>query len=131
MTRTSISILTQDTNDVTAITATTIDASLVTAGATFPRCFHVKPGTGSVTVYNSSGSTGYVYFKAGGFATAINGDYTLTVATGATKNQMLNMIEPQVKQLDGSLHVDFSTGFTGTIYARGEAIHTMESQGSV
>lgn len=126
MVRTAITIALQDNKDIVTVSSTTIDSSLVTAGASVAKAFDVKPGTTRVRVYNSAGTTKVITFRKGGFATGIGGDVTIAIPTVTTVDILLNRIEAQVQQLDGSLYIDFQTGFTGTLSVLGEIGHLQE-----
>lgn len=124
MTRTDITLNTQSYDDsIVTVTSTTIDASLVTAGLRVTNGFSVKNGSTRIRVTNTHSSPHNMLLRAGGYATGINGDVTYAVTNATTEYVIVNVYEGQLKQLDGSLYIDFSTGFTGAIEITGEATH--------
>ena len=127
MPRTSITIAVQDKKDIVTVVPTTIDSALVTAGAIVPKAFDVKPGTTRLRVYNSDSAAHIITLRAGGFATGIHGDVTISVPATTIIDFLLNRVEAQVQQLDGSLLIDFSTGFVGLLDILGEDGHLFEA----
>lgn len=127
MTRTSYTLVTSDSNEIYNMSATgailTVNAALVSAGLNVVNAFNVKAGTTLVRVSNSAATAMNLIFRAGEFAPAILGDYTVSVPAGQTSIIRLNKREAQIKNQDGSINVDFQTGFTGTFEVIGEAAH--------
>jgi len=127
MTRTSYTLVTSDNNEIYNMSASgailTVNAGLVSAGINVVNAFNVKAGTTLVRVYNSAETAKNIIFRAGQFATAILGDYTVSVPAGQTSIIRLNKCEAQIKRQDSSVNIDFSTGFAGTFELIGEAAH--------
>jgi hypothetical protein len=96
---------------------TTIDATLVTNGATIA---NVKPERIILRVANTEGSTNVVTIRAGDnppAGAAGQGDITVTVAA-TTGVQYIGPFESsRVLQGTGAMEIDFETGMTGTIEA--------------
>jgi hypothetical protein len=125
MTRTAITVnKTTRTNKPpasVAVTKTTIDATLVTAGVNISDFFLCEDPR--LEVYNSAETDETVTLKASTESNAIKadiGDYTVTVEAGTVKE--IDQIEAgRFMQSGGALQVDLSTGLTGTIHATGTA----------
>lgn len=101
------------------ITATTIDSTLVTNGLSIKDFFNVEEPR--LHVNNSANAAKTVTLVASTEATAIKGgigNFTLSIPAGET--HVLDQIESaRFMQAGGALHVNFQTGFTGTIVAVG------------
>ena len=123
MVRTAITLEQFDNKEIATINPTVINSGLVTAGAYVSQAFDVKPGTLKARVYNSDTGSHYLYLDAGGFATGINGQVSYLIPSNTTVDILINRVEAQVQQLNGSLNIDFSTGFTGLIDVSGEIGH--------
>ena len=76
--------------------------------------------TMKITVENTSGGDTTVTFKAGGkHPNAMRGDVTCAVGNGKTVE--FTVQDPsQFVNADGSILIDFATGFTGNIWATGK-----------
>ncbi len=98
-----------------ALTATTIDGTLVTNGVKVTDFFLYTDQT--VEVYNSAGSPMDITFQAGTdrkcLAAGI-GDAVVTVTNGTTK-AIQNIESSRFFQSGDDLWIDFETGCTGTI----------------
>lgn len=101
------------------ITTTTIDSTLVTNGLSITDFFNVEEPR--LHVYNSAAGAKKITLVASTEATAIKGgigNFTLSIPAGET--HVLDQVESaRFMQAGGALHVDFATGFTGTIVAVG------------
>ena len=103
------------------ITATTIDATLVTNGLQITDYFNHK--NTRLIIYNSDASAHTVTITAGTADPAINrgmGNYTVSIPAGET-HEISEIDSSRFMQSDTnhSLYVDFDSGTTGTIYALG------------
>lgn len=102
----------------TAITATTIDGALVTAGIAITDFFYHQDA--KLVIYNTAGTLA-VTLVAGTGGQCIKkdqGDKVIDITTSTT--QLIDQIESaRFDSADGDLWLDFEAGFTGTIYAIG------------
>lgn len=101
-----------------AITATTIDATLVTNGLDITDFWDYK--NPKLIVTNSSGAVDLT-IKAGNLTSSGLGDYVVEIGSSATV--VIDQLESArhiQSSIDSSLWVDFESGFTGTIYAIGD-----------
>lgn len=98
---------------------TTIDSTLVSAGLTITDFFNVRDNFSFIYVNNSSASAANIIIRKGGyFPQSTLGD--LTVSVGASKTLLIPVdSSARHQQSDGSLNIDFGTGFTGSIGAFG------------
>jgi hypothetical protein len=100
----------------------TIDSSLVSAGLQLLNAFNVKTGSTVLDIYNSAVTAKTISIRAGNFmyGSAKNQSYTVSIPASTSMNIKLDQVEPYVKRQDGSIYIDFQTGFTGTLKASGE-----------
>lgn len=94
---------------------TTIDSTLVTNGVTVP---NAKPERTVLRVANTAGSALDCIVRAGDSPPALlagNGDYTEEIAATSGIEYLGPFTSGRFLQSDGALHIDFETGFTGTI----------------
>lgn len=137
MARTPVNVNVQNMYDVATVVQTTIDATLVTNGVYVPDALNQKTGTTRVRVYNSSASANQIYFMKGqlidltaspygGFATGVN-TVQYTIPSNTTCSIILNQYEAYIKKLDGSILINFNTGFTGKIDVVAEQLHLYET----
>jgi len=93
---------------------TTIDSTLVTNGVTVP---NAKPERTVLRVANTAGSPLNVYVRKGDSPPALlaQGDYTEQIAATSGIEYLGPFTSGRFIQSDGSLEIDFETGFTGTI----------------
>lgn len=103
----------------TTITATTIDATLVTNGLAVTNFFNSKDA--KLIISNTTGSDKAITLVAGTSAKCIKkdiGNKEITITNATTK--FIDQIESaRFDSADGDLYVNFATGMTGTIYAIG------------
>lgn len=96
--------------------ATTIDSTLVTAGATVA---NAKMERMVIRVTNTEGSTNTVTVKAGGTPSPAlrsgQGDLVITVAATTGVEYIGPLESDKYLQTDGSISIDFETGMTGAI----------------
>ena len=121
MTRTSVNVQypTSDATDTIQTLKPTTTAIVQADGAKINNAFSCKDNTLTIVIANTAESALDVTFKKGVYPNAVLGDLTFEVAASST---VLVKIEnpSRLEQADGSLLVDFETGFTGTIYATGK-----------
>ena len=94
---------------------TTIDSTLVTAGVTLA---DAKPERTLIRVANTHGSAHNLIVRAGDNPPALRagqGDLTVEVALTSGVRTFGPFESDKYLQSDGSMEVDFSSGFTGTI----------------
>lgn len=122
MTRTALTLLTYNSNEyIDVSSAATVDA---TNGMACANAFNVKNGTTRIVISNTASSNKAIILKSGDFVTGlVSSDYSLTIPAGKTYDILVNMLESRVKRQDGSLYIDFESGFEGKIYIAGEASH--------
>jgi len=103
--------------DVADPTGTTIDSTLVTNGVVINSA---DPTRTVLRVNNSAGSTKKVTIRAGDAGGAAwmrtQGDTEVSVAASGT-HWIGPLSEARYSQSGGKLHVDFESGFTGTVTA--------------
>lgn len=137
MARTPVNVSVQNMYDVATVVPTVIDSTLVTNGVYVPNALNNKTGSTRVRVYNSSIAANQIYFmKAslvdltaspyGGFATGVN-TVEYTIPSNTICEIILNQYEGYIKKLDGSILINFNTGFTGSIDVVAEQLHLYES----
>lgn len=101
-----------DSVGVVAITPKTVTQA---NGIEIAKAFAGKDNSLVITV-NNTGSASTMVIKAGQKQNAILGDCTIAVASGV--NQFaLNRDMARFENVDGSVYIDFASGFTGNIYA--------------
>ena len=104
-----------DSVGVVAITPQTVSQA---NGIEIEKAFACKDNSLIVTVDNTgSGST--MIIKAGEKQNACLGDCTIALASGINE-VALNRDIARFERKDGSVYIDFASGFTGTIYACAE-----------
>lgn len=101
------------------ITATTVNATLVTAGLSITDFFNVEEPR--LHVSNSADAAKTVTLVASTEATAIKGGIgNFVLSIPAKETHVLDQVESaRFMQAGGALFVDFQTGFEGTIVAVG------------
>ena len=87
-------------------------------GIEIEKAFANKDNSLTITV-NNTGSATTMIVKAGQKQNAVLGDCTIAIGEGV--NQVaLNRDMARFENKDGSVYIDFASGFTGTIYACAE-----------
>lgn len=116
MTRTAVTPAKAVRNGGVAMTATTINSTLVTAGVTVAAPANLDKFL--IRVANSDTNPHNVIMKAGGDLTPAwmsgQGDATLAVAASSTE-YFGPFDSARFLQADNSVSVDFSSGFTGSL----------------
>jgi hypothetical protein len=137
MARLEVDVNLQNMYDVIIDNPTTIDAGVVTSGIWIKDALNNKTGSTRIQVSNTSLAGGTISLMKGqlvdldispygGFATGVN-TVQYTIPAGMTVTIIINQYEGYIKKLDGSIYVDFSVGFTGTINVDAEKLHIYES----
>lgn len=115
MARTAVTPAQLVSETVVAPTSTTINSTLVTNGVTIAAAHF---GHILIRVANSDTNPHNLIIRAGTDLTPVwrkgLGDLTVAVSASAT-GEMPPIESARYKQSDGSLSIDFSTGFTGTL----------------
>ena len=102
-----------------SVTKTAVNAS---NGIKIASAFANKNNTLIICVDNDDDADSYVVFKAGdAYPNAMLGDLQQTVLSETTTVFQLQDIS-RFENKDGSLNVDFKTGFDGTIYAIAKSV---------
>jgi len=118
MTRDSINVQypALDTTESVASVAITQQAVTVANGIKINDAFSNKNNSLVIMVDNTGDASSAMTLKAGNeYPNAMIGDLTLTLAQGVTAVRIQDL--SRFENSDGSVDVDFATGFTGTIYA--------------
>ena len=122
MARDKISIQLPTITNTTDIAGMEITKQAVTVanGIELQKAQECMRNTLKITVENTAGADKTLTFKAGGkYPNAMRGDVTLTIGNGKTEE--FTVQDPsQFVNADGSILIDFSTGFTGNIWATGK-----------
>lgn len=106
----------EDTISVSAaeITKTTVDAS---KGVAVKNAFANKNNTLMICVENADDSDSEITFVAGdNYPNAVLGDLTIPVLAETTNIYQIQDAS-RFENKDGSLNLDFKTGFDGTVFA--------------
>jgi hypothetical protein len=104
-----------DSVGVVAITPKTVTQA---NGIEIEKAFANKDNSLVITV-NNTGSASTMVVKAGQKQNAIMGDCTIALASGVNE-VALNRDMARFENIDGSVYIDFASGFAGTIYAVAE-----------
>ena len=121
MTRTSINLQypvsdATDTIQTVVPTATTV---VQADGILIEKAFACKDNTLTIVISNTAEANKDVTIKKGVYQNSILGD--LVFSAKASSTTVVKIENPsRLEQADGSLIIDFATGFTGTIYAIGK-----------
>jgi hypothetical protein len=137
MARLEVDVNLQNMYDVIIDNPTTIDAGVVTSGIYIKDALNNKTGSTRIQISNTALADKTVTLRKGqlvdtaispygGFATGVN-DVQYTIPAGETVTIIINQYEGYIKKLDGSIYVDFGTGFTGTINVNAERLHIYET----
>lgn len=118
MTRDSINVQypALDTTESVASCAVTEQSVTVANGINIANVFSNKNNSLVIIVDNTSNASSAMTLKAGGeYPNAMLGNTTVTLAQGVTAVQIQDL--SRYEKSNGSIDIDFATGFTGTIYA--------------
>ena len=111
------------TSDVTESVQVLADPTVHTIVSGAPinieNAFNCKDNTLTIVFTNSGETDGTAIIKKGVYQNAVLGDLNVTLAGG--KTTVVKIENPsRFEKADGSLDVEFSTGFGGTVYAFGK-----------
>ena len=118
MTRDSIDVQypALDTTESVASAAITKQAVTVANGINIKNAFSNKNNSLVIIVENTSNASSSMTLKAGGeYPNSMIGNSSVTLAKGVTAVQIQDL--SRYEKSDGSIDIDFATGFTGNIYA--------------
>jgi len=118
MTRDSINVQypALDTTESIASASITTQAVTVANGINIANVFSNKNNSLVIIVNNTANAASAMTLKAGGaYPNSLIGDATVTLAKGITAVQIQDL--SRFEKANGSIDVDFATGFTGNIYA--------------
>ena len=88
----------------------------VANGINIQNVFSNKNNSLVIIAENTGDAASAMTIKSGGqYPNSMIGDLTVTLAQGATAVQIQDL--SRFEKSDGSIDIDFATGFTGTIYA--------------
>lgn len=121
MTRTEISLQypTSDATDTIQTLKPTATSVVQANGIKLKNAFACKDNTLLIVIANTAEAAKNITIKKGVYQNAVLGDLTFEVAASSTN--LIRIENPsRLEQADGSLLIDFATGFTGTIYATGK-----------
>ncbi len=106
---------TSDSTDSVQILQTPVASTITAAnGVVIENAFGCKDNTLTL-VLNNTGAEAAITLKKGVYQNAILGDLALNVAGSATA--VIKIENPsRFEQADGSLLIDFASGFAGTMY---------------
>jgi len=119
MTRDLIDVQYPVLDDTQSVAELEVTKSTVTQsnGVGIKRAFANKNNTLLICIENTAEADSQVTFKAGDmYPNAMLGDLTLAVASSVVNAFQIQDIS-RFENRDGSLNIDFKTGFTGKIYA--------------
>ena len=121
MTRTSVTLqypAADSTNSVQTLKPT--ETSVVQAdGVEIKKAFACKDNSLIVVIKNTANASKNIIIKKGSFPNAVLGDLSVSLTSSSTN--LIKIENPsRFEQTDGSLLIDFESGFTGTIYATGK-----------
>ena len=118
MTRDSINVQypALDTTESVASASITKQSVTVANGITVANAFSNKNNSLFIIVDNTLNASSSMTIKAGNkYPNAMIGNATITLAKGISAIQIQDL--SRFEKSDGSIDIDFATGFTGTIYA--------------
>ena len=137
MARLEVDVNLQNMYDVIIDNPTTINAGVVASGIWVKDALNNKTGSTRIQVSNTALGDAAIYLMKGqlvdldispygGFATGVN-TVEYVIPAGRTVTIIINQYEGYIKKLDGSIYIDFSAGFTGTINVDAERLHIYET----
>ncbi len=123
MTRDSINIqypTSDSTDSIQVLQSPTASTVTQANGIKVANAFKCKDNTLTIVVNNTYATAdSTITFKSGVYQNALLGDLSKAITKSATA--IIKIENPsRFEQADGSLYIDFSSGFTGTIYAFGK-----------
>ena len=121
MARDKITLIEPVLDESKSVAVKEISAGTITQanGTEISGAFGCKDNSLQITVNNSAEAAKKMTIKAGVYDNAVLGDLVLSI--GASKTSVILIENPsRFQQKDGSVYIDYETGFTGTIYAVGK-----------
>ena len=121
MARTQVTLQypTSDSTDTIQTLKPTATTVVQADGVIIKNAFACKDNTLLIVIANTANAAKNITIKKGGYPNAVLGDLTFEVASSSTT--LVKIENPsRLEQTDGSLLIDFASGFTGTIYATGK-----------
>ena len=121
MTRTEISLQypTADSTDTIQTLKPTATSVVQANGIKINNAFACKDNTLTIVIANTAEAAKDITIKKGDYPNSVLGDITFNVLASSTN--IVKIENPsRLEQADGSLLIDFASGFTGTIYATGK-----------
>jgi len=121
MTRTNVNLQypVSDSTDTIQTLAPTETTVVQADGVKIANAFACKDNTLTIVISNTATAAKDITISKGVYPNAILGDLVFEVAASSTT--LVKIENPsRVEQADGSLLIDFESGFTGTIYATGK-----------
>ena len=118
MTRESINVQypSLDTTESVASVAVTKKAVDVSKGITISDVFSNKNNSLMIIIENTANAASSTTIKAGtAYPNSMLGDITVSLAKGVSAIQLQDL--SRFEKTDGSIDLDFGSGFTGNIYA--------------
>lgn len=115
----SLQLPTLDTSSSVGTKTITKQAVTQANGIEIQKALACKDNSLVVIIENTATSDKTVTFKAGDYPNAILGDCNVVVSASSVAQVTLH--DPsRFERKDGSVYVDFASGFTGNIYALGK-----------
>lgn len=121
MSRTEVTLQypTSDATDTIQTLKPTATTVVQADGVIIKNAFACKDNTLTIVIANTAEAAKDITIKKGVYPNAVLGDITFEVAASSTN--LIKIENPsRLEQADGSLLIDFETGFTGSIYATGK-----------
>ena len=112
--------MTYDVTDSVGTAAITKQTVTQANGIKLNNAFAGKDNSVKIIVENTASTDGTMTIKAGEKQNAILGDSTIALKKNATTVVAPLRDMARYENKDGSINLDFSTGFTGSIYAVAE-----------
>lgn len=109
-----------DKTDRAGSVAVTPKTVVQSNGITLEQAFAGKDNSVVLHVTNSGSADSTVTIKAGEKQNANLGDLIISAPKGTETAIVLNRDMASFEKVDGSVDIDFATGFAGTIYATAE-----------
>lgn len=116
----TVQLPTYDKKDSVGVIEITKQAVTQANGIEILKAYANKDNSLKVIVENTTGADTEVTIKAGEKQNAVLGDETITVKNGKTVALTPIRDMARFERNNGSVYLDFKTGFTGNIYALGE-----------
>ena len=115
-----LNYLVYDATDSVGSVAPTPQTVTVANGITLKKAFAGKDNSVKIIVNNTANADATMTIKAGEKQNACLGDSVVALASGKATIVAPLRDMARYEKADGSIDIDFSTGFTGTIFAVAE-----------